>query len=1354
MQNNNTNAYKQFIKDQLKKFESLLNEYFSGNFSEKLSVPQEENDLKMLFQQMNYLGDYLQGLIKEKDHYFNEWKLTEKKRQKNKELLDRTQRIANVGSWELDLAQNKLTWSDEVFRIFGLEPQEFEATYEAFLNTVHPEDRKAVSDAYENSIRDGRQHYEIDHRIIRQKTGEVRYVHEKCEHIRNEAGEIVRSIGMVQDITERKQAEFDLQKKNEELETTEEELRASNEELQQINQMLEEQKRELEIYKKMVEGSEDMMAAVDKNYNFIYANNAYSKYYQFNSHEIIGHNLRTIVGEKSFKEKVKPNVDKCLRGETINYEMYRHVPEFGNVWLDITYYPLKQDGAIQGAIAVMRNITDRKQAKDELLIKNHISNTFINSKSENFYKEVLDVFRDVFSSEYGFFGYINDEGDLVSESLTMDVWAECQIEDKSIVFPKDSWAGVWGDSLKQKKTLYKNENLQLPEGHVQLTSAMAAPIMLDDQLIGQIALANKPQGYDNNDKKQINRLCDYIAPLLHSILQEEQYKKELVEAKNRAEESEALLQAAMENSQAGIAITEVPSGKLRFGDEKALSILKGDYEELEENENIDNKNANWQVLHLDGTQCKKGEHPLTRASLHGETCSKEFLIRQEDNKDHYVLSNASPVKNTRGEQTAAIAVFLDITDRKLAEKRVEHINNILRAIRNVNQLIVKEKDPNKLISETCNQLTATRGYLSVWIALYDEDQNLSSLASQNMGEHFHSLKKWLNDGNICDCHNIASNKQGAVFIEYPSQTCINCPMSSEYKENSALVCRLEHNGITYGFINATIPGNMRWHGEESQLFEELAGDIAYAIYSIEMNEKRKKAEEKIRKNEAELASIYENAPFIMMLMDRERRVRKINRYGERFVNASSEKLIGLKGGAALQCVHHFDDPRGCGFGSFCQNCPISNTILDTFKNDKPHENIEGTLPFYRNGEKKNLTLLISTSPIDIQEEPLILVSILDITDRKNAEKNLAEREEKYRQIFNNTNDAMYLHKYFEGGNPGNFTEVNDVACNMLGYNRQEFLNMSPSDIDDPNFTDNSPYILQELEKKNQVIFETNHVAKNREFIPVEVSSQMFTMNNESYVLSAVRDITERKQAEENIYRSLEKEKELNQMKTRFLSMVSHEFRTPLANISTNTQMLQRYNDRLDTSEKHKYHQKILDSVGLLNSMLSDISFYHKKQDGKVKPKPSKIDIKPFIQSIINEIQSHHNWKNEIVFDLQCEYPEIVIDKFLLRYVITNLLSNAVKYSETDVMLQVECGEDTNLLIRVKDRGMGIPKKDLDNIFEPFFRSENSGTKRGTGLGMAIAKHCIDLLGGNINITSEVNRGTTAIVWVPYQISNK
>jgi PAS domain S-box-containing protein len=160
----------------------------------------------------------------------------------SEQRLNRSQEIAHLGSWELDLINNRLTWSDEVYRIFGLQPQEFGATYEAFLEHVHPDDRAAVDASYSGSVREGRDTYEIEHRVVRKSTGETRIVHERCGHIRDTSGRIIRSIGMVHDITERKRAGDALQQRTIELqqltETLEQRVQGRTKEVEAANEAL------------------------------------------------------------------------------------------------------------------------------------------------------------------------------------------------------------------------------------------------------------------------------------------------------------------------------------------------------------------------------------------------------------------------------------------------------------------------------------------------------------------------------------------------------------------------------------------------------------------------------------------------------------------------------------------------------------------------------------------------------------------------------------------------------------------------------------------------------------------------------------------------------------------------------------------------------------------------------------------------------------------------------------------------------------------------------------------------------------------------------------------------------------
>ena len=167
--------------------------------------------LAAMLSALGYSNVKLARLLAERD------RLTASRRE-GEDRLARAQQIAHLGSWELDLVGDGLTWSDEVYRIFGLEPQAFGATYKAFLEHVHPEDRAAVNEAYSSSVREGRDTYEIVHRVVRASTGEIRVVHERCEHFRDAGGRIVRSVGMVHDVTESKEGERQLRDLNESLE--------------------------------------------------------------------------------------------------------------------------------------------------------------------------------------------------------------------------------------------------------------------------------------------------------------------------------------------------------------------------------------------------------------------------------------------------------------------------------------------------------------------------------------------------------------------------------------------------------------------------------------------------------------------------------------------------------------------------------------------------------------------------------------------------------------------------------------------------------------------------------------------------------------------------------------------------------------------------------------------------------------------------------------------------------------------------------------------------------------------------------------------------------------------------------
>lgn len=247
---------------------------------------------------------------------------------------------------------------------------------------------------------------------------------------------------------------------------------------------------------------------------------------------------------------------------------------------------------------------------------------------------------------------------------------------------------------------------------------------------------------------------------------------------------------------------------------------------------------------------------------------------------------------------------------------------------------------------------------------------------------------------------------------------------------------------------------------------------------------------------------------------------------------------------------------------------------------------------------------------------------------------------------------------------------------------------------------------------------------------------------------------QRKQAEGEIRKSLEKERELNQLKSNFISVVSHEFRTPLSSIILSSELLENYSHKYNEDKRRTYFRRIKSATQQMTQLLENVLLIGQFEVGRLEFNPKWLDLEQLCQDMVEEVQLKGESQQTLVFDCQIDRKLVWTDEKLLRHIFSNLLSNAIKYSSSGstvvFKLQAQAEE---VIFQVQDSGIGIPVADQEQLFEAFHRAANVGTIRGTGLGLSVVKQCVDLHRGRISVQSEVNVGTTFTVRLPLRQEN-
>jgi PAS domain S-box-containing protein len=330
--------------------------------------------------------------------------------------------------------------------------------------------------------------------------------------------------------------------------------------------------------------------------------------------------------------------------------------------------------------------------------------------------------------------------------------------------------------------------------------------------------------------------------------------------------------------------------------------------------------------------------------------------------------------------------------------------------------------------------------------------------------------------------------------------------------------------------------------------------------------------------------------------------------------------------------------------------------------------------------------------------------------------------------------------------------VNETFANMMGYEREELIGqlslMHFPDLESYEAFGYTAYRI--LASGRPCVTERWQKRKDGTLIWCQIYGNYIDPDDLSKgIIWTYLGITERKRAEEEIRGALEKERELNELKSRFVSMTSHEFRTPLATILSSAELLEQYSDRLPPGEKAELHRSIRAAVERMTKMLDNVLTIGKAEANMLQFSPAPTDLEAFCARLADEMRLTAGERHTLEFSYEGDRGLVRADEKLLRHALTNLLANAFKYSpeggNVEFRVRVAGGEAG---FEVRDQGIGIPPEDQARLFETFHRARNVGTIAGTGLGLAIVKKSLDLHGGSVSVESAPGEGTVFRVRIP------
>lgn len=556
-----------------------------------------------------------------------------------------------------------------------------------------------------------------------------------------------------------------------------------------------------------------------------------------------------------------------------------------------------------------------------------------------------------------------------------------------------------------------------------------------------------------------------------------------------------------------------------------------------------------------------------------------------------------------------------------------------------------------------------------------------------------------------------------------------------------------------------------------------AGDLL-GIVARDITERKRLEDEKERAY-AELSTIYESSPIIMLLVDDQRRVRTANHVSSKFAQRPLEEMKGKRGGEAIRCIHHVDDPRGCGYGEACQDCTIKKLVVNTLETGESYDQVEATLETRTNQSTRISNLLVSTAPIKVEKDSLVLVSIQDITELKSYQCRIealhlhASQLARLDSLSDIATGTMKILNNLLGVYNGSFGYVKEdniefivhssdrkmsklylngkgVAARAVKTGKTQLVLDTRKDPDYISGTVNGdPDVLSELVvpikidgkvvaiinlKDNHTNAFTEDDKQIIELLAEHISSRLTTLRLETERIRA--DLAEK----------------MEEIKTRFMRTATHELRTPLTSMKG---FLELAKNETDPEILSQYLDIAYRNTDRLEALTNDLLDQQRLEDGRIDLIYETLDLTCILHNVLEEVSNLINKKDQTI---KIDIPEktfIKGDKLRIEQVLINIIDNASKYSPNGTRIDIKIEENNeDIQVIVADNGIGLSEEDIHKLFQPFPDIEHPTiTDQSIGLGLSICKGIINLHGGEIwGESPGIDKGSTFYFTLPKAIS--